>query len=131
MKLKITTSYAIKTILYLARNPGIITSKEICKAMNIPHSYEPKITRSLLGAGLIERFRGVKGGFQLKKNPKHITLYDIVETMEPEMFKENCMSECEQLQNDIKFVNKFYNGLQENITFYLKSVSIEGITKNM
>jgi Rrf2 family protein len=130
MNMKITTSYAIKTILFLARNPGIVTSKEICQAMNIPHSYEPKITRSLLGAGLIQRFRGVKGGFQLKKNPKDITLYDIIEIMEPENFKNTCMNECKQLQNDIKFINKFYNGLQENITFYLKSISIEGITKN-
>lgn len=131
MKMKVTTGYAIKTILFLARKQEIVTTREISQAMQIPDNYEPKITRMLLKAGLIERFRGVKGGFRLKKEPKDIKLYDIIKIMDPDICKCAHIDDCEQLHDEIKFINNFYGDLHENVVFYLQSISIETISKNL
>jgi Rrf2 family nitric oxide-sensitive transcriptional repressor len=116
MKITTTAQYAIRIILYLALKPGISTIKEIGEAMNISPDYEIKITRTLKEAGFINITRGVKGGITLIKDPKTITLYDIIRAVDPSF----CISTS---TND----NKYFYGpfIKEKMDLYTCLVNIQ------
>ena len=75
--------YAIRCVLYLSGQPEAVTSVEdISKAMLVPKTFLAKILQSLMKAGLVISTRGVKGGFQLAKRPKDISLLEVIEAIQ-------------------------------------------------
>ena len=75
--------YAIRCVLYLTRNTDRVASvDEISSAMYVPKSFLAKILQRLMKAGIVSSTRGIKGGFQLAKNPKDINLLEVIETIQ-------------------------------------------------
>lgn len=85
--------YAIQGVLYLALKPaGEMTSiKELAKRLDIPYHFLAKILQRLVGEGLLKSSKGPTGGFALGKQPRDITLYDIVEAIDGDAFTKNCV----------------------------------------
>jgi len=55
---------------------------EIASQMMVPKSFLSKILQKLVKVGVVKSFRGVKGGFQLDRDPNDITLLDVIEAIE-------------------------------------------------
>ncbi len=73
------TDYAVRCILYLARDEDQVTSvSEVARRMHIPKTFLAKILQRLVRAGLVESIRGMNGGFRLAKKPSAISLLDIM-----------------------------------------------------
>ncbi|MFN3920871.1 MAG: RrF2 family transcriptional regulator [Caldimicrobium sp.] len=92
MEFGIFEDYAVRMILYLSRNPEIIVSRsEISEAMHIPITVIAKIGQYLERAGLVEIYRGKKGGYKLKKNPREITLLEVLESIVGKITLNKCV----------------------------------------
>lgn len=94
MRLTRAAEYAIRCITYLA-NKGkgtLVSKKNIAEKAEIPPHFLAKIAQDLAKAGFIEIRQGAKGGFSLSKNPKDISLLDVVETMIGEIFLNDCVA---------------------------------------
>ncbi len=77
------TDYAVRTVLYLARNRDRMASvTEVAHAMQIPKSFLAKILQRLVRSHILASMRGVKGGFVLAVKPSEITLLDIMESVQ-------------------------------------------------
>lgn len=77
------TDYAVRTVLYLARNRGKkVSVTEIASVMEIPKTFLAKLLQRLVKQHLLLSARGVNGGFQLAKKPSEISLLDIMEAMQ-------------------------------------------------
>jgi Rrf2 family protein len=77
------TDYAVRTVLYLARNGSRLASvTEIAHAMHIPKSFLAKLLQRLVRSHLLMSSRGVNGGFQLAQKPSEITLLSIMEAVQ-------------------------------------------------
>ena len=77
------TDYAVRCILYLARNNDRRSSTaEIAQQMHIPRTYLSKILQRLVRGRLVESARGIGGGFRLAKHPSSISLLDIFTIMQ-------------------------------------------------
>ncbi|MDD3618741.1 MAG: Rrf2 family transcriptional regulator [Desulfobulbaceae bacterium] len=103
MRLTRAAEYAIRCVLYLAKmGPGRLASrKDIAEYAEIPPPFLAKIAQDLARAGLIEIRQGAKGGFVLLKDPKEITLLEVVETMIGEIYLNDCVarpSSCNALE---------------------------------
>jgi Rrf2 family protein len=73
------TDYAVRCVLYLARQQGQLANVgEIARQMNIPKSFLAKILQRLVREGVAESIRGVNGGYRLLKTPEQITLLEIL-----------------------------------------------------
>lgn len=85
-QLKMTTDYTIRLMLYLyaQRNAQISTAREISEATNIPVKYIDSLARRLRKAGLIYSSRGTFGGYHIVGDGSHISLYDVMQLVEPE-----------------------------------------------
>ncbi|MBI4710339.1 MAG: Rrf2 family transcriptional regulator [Nitrospirae bacterium] len=75
--------YAIRCVLYLSRNAGRLASvDEISRVVYVPRSFLAKILQRLMKTGIVSSVRGVKGGFQLAKNPQNINLLEVIEAIQ-------------------------------------------------
>lgn len=94
MRLTRAAEYAIRCIIYLAKQGrGVLASKnDIALLAEIPPHFLAKIAQDLSKAGLIEIKQGAKGGFVLIKEPKDITLLEVVETMIGEIYLNDCVA---------------------------------------
>lgn len=105
MLLTKTTEIAIQCLVLLSKMPkgSLITPQPISMTLGSSESYTSKILRTLAKADLLESHRGASGGFSLAREPKDITLLEVVEACEgaiignhcrefpnPAMFKKTC-----------------------------------------
>jgi Rrf2 family protein len=60
----------------------IVMVDEIAREMATPKSFLAKILQKLVKAGVVQSFRGVKGGFRLNRAPEDISLLDVIEAVE-------------------------------------------------
>ncbi len=83
MEITRETDYAIRCVLYLSRKQGYVTMvDEISREMCIPKSFLAKILQRLTRSSIVKSFRGVKGGFQVARPPREITLLDVIEAIQ-------------------------------------------------
>lgn len=93
--------YGIRAMLALAKLPlgACAGTPRIAELVEVPQSYLSKLLQILARAGLVHSQRGVGGGFSLARDPTSISLYDIVEPLEPMERWSQCFlgnSECSE-----------------------------------
>ena len=94
MRLTRAAEYAIRCIIYLCQQGrGVQANKnDIAERAEIPPHFLAKIAQDLAKAGFIEIRQGPRGGFVLLREPKDITLLDVVETMIGEIYLNDCVA---------------------------------------
>lgn len=97
------TEYAIRAVLYLAKQPPgeIVLKKDICRTQDITPAFLTKILQPLIKAGLVGSQRGVGGGFYLAREPAEITLLDVVEAEEGPVYLNQCLIEEGACERDL------------------------------
>lgn len=82
MQINITTDYAIRAVLQLAKSNKVLSTTKIAEEMNIPGNYLPSIIQKLRESGIVSVKRGAKGGSDLARPASEISLYEIINAME-------------------------------------------------
>jgi Rrf2 family cysteine metabolism transcriptional repressor len=80
MHLSSKTIYGIQALIEIAS--GENTGSGIAEAQNIPVKFLEHVLSSLKKGKLITSSRGRRGGYNLSHSPKHISLLNIIETLE-------------------------------------------------
>lgn len=95
MRIKNEIEYVIRILLYLTKygQDRIISSNEISEAEEIPHLFSLRILKKLEKAGLVNIYKGARGGYQLTKPSEEITLRDAIETIEPIISIKDCVND--------------------------------------
>ena len=85
--------YAIEGVLYLARHDPLelVLIREISRATAIPPTFLSKIFQRLASKGLIRSRRGFRGGFQLARPARRITLREIIEALQGPIELHRCL----------------------------------------
>ena len=79
-----TVEYALRAIVTIAQNEGrSCTSQWISQTTQVPGPYLSKLMQGLVRAGLVDSQRGRNGGFVLLQNPSELTIWDVVDAIEP------------------------------------------------
>jgi Rrf2 family transcriptional regulator, iron-sulfur cluster assembly transcription factor len=82
MVLSKACTYGILASLYVAREANrskdYVSIGQMSKELNISFHFLTKILQQLTSAGILTSMKGPKGGVALKRNPKEISLVDIV-----------------------------------------------------
>ena len=72
------------------KNEGIVPVPELVDKLGITRPFIRKITQLLARAGVIESYKGNKGGFRLIKKPEDIYLIDLVEIFQGDFSLNEC-----------------------------------------
>ena len=79
-----TAEYALRAIVYLADHHGENnTTETIANTTKVPVGYLAKIMQLLAKGGLVSSQRGLHGGFTLTKEPKQLTMHDVLQCVDP------------------------------------------------
>jgi Rrf2 family transcriptional regulator, iron-sulfur cluster assembly transcription factor len=85
--------YAIQALIYLAKKPPTqwTSIKEIAEQLKIPQHFLGKILQSLSTKGILNSQKGLFGGFNLKKPSREVFLFDIVEAIDGDAYRNICV----------------------------------------
>ncbi len=91
--LSITSDYAIRAVLVLARRhgAGLLRAEEIAEATGAPRNYLSKTLYALVKAGLVTSARGPTGGFALALPPEAVTLARVIDCFDEPRPQTRCL----------------------------------------
>jgi Rrf2 family protein len=95
MQITRQADYAVRAVLYLARldeNERAATST-VAQEQKIPPSFLAKIISQLSIAGLLHTSRGARGGVMLAREPKEISLLEVIEAIDGPIQLNECVGE--------------------------------------
>lgn len=139
LKLSKKTDYALMALQYMAtvqngemsafNIPRVVNTKEIAEEHLIPLELLAKVLQTLAKYGMIESQNGPKGGYVLAREPRDISIAQVLEAIEGRLGIADCYHEkndqalCEQLEHCN--IRTPLLKVQESIMQLLNSMSIE------
>jgi len=93
MQITRQADYAIRAVQYLAKHGSSqrIATSTIAREMKIPASFLAKIISQLSIAGLLHTSRGARGGVNLAREAKKISILDVVEAIDGPILLNECV----------------------------------------
>jgi len=79
-----TVEYALRSVVTIAQHEGQpCTAQQISTITQVPAPYLSKLMQRLVRAGVAKSQRGLHGGFLLVKEPGELTIWEVVDAVEP------------------------------------------------
>jgi Rrf2 family protein len=79
-----TVEYALRAVVYLASQEGEArTAQQVAEVTKVPAGYMAKVLQSLSREGLVHSQRGLHGGFTLTRSAAELTVFDVVQAVDP------------------------------------------------
>lgn len=130
MKISTKGRYGLRIMLDLAQNDGDTPRMiaDICKTQGLSPKYVGRLILKLRNAGMIASVRGAKGGYKIKRMPKHITLLEIIETMEGPLSIVDCVAcpkKCKRAEGCA--AREIWEELNEKIRKDLESMTLQDV----
>lgn len=93
MHINQASDYGFRAVLYLAQQPRgeVVEAQTIAQNQVVPMRFLLKIMPSLIKAGIVRSQRGVGGGYTLARDPRDITLLDVLEAIEGPIHLNRCL----------------------------------------
>ncbi len=93
MKLSTKGQYGLRAVTYIAENgdKGYIPVSEIADQLSLSEKYLEQLIRLLKKDKIIESSRGAKGGYRLARDPKEISVGEILRSLEGELTSTDCV----------------------------------------
>lgn len=84
MQFSVGVEYAFHSLFYLIGLPKgkIVGIKELARLNQLTETYLSKIFTKLGKAGIVRSIPGVKGGYELAREPRSISFWDVIEAVE-------------------------------------------------
>jgi Rrf2 family protein len=79
-----TVEYALRAVVYLAdQHPEPRTAQQIAEVTRVPAAYLAKVMHALVRGRIVRSQRGLHGGFTLTAEPGDLTIWQVVDAVEP------------------------------------------------
>lgn len=132
MKLSTKGRYGVKAMVELAINYGgaPLSIKTISKRQNISEYYFEQLFSPLRKAKLITSIRGAQGGYVLSREPKDITVAEIMYVLEGPIEIAECIDgvSCDNL--DCCATRLLWAKIKNSIDDVMKSVTLQDIVND-
>jgi len=120
------TDYGIVLLTRMARAGGgtVHNARDLAGAVGLPLPTVNKILKTLTRKGLLESYRGVKGGYGLARPPEEISILEVIDATEGPLAITDCSNEGEGCEHeemcplDVTWrrINEVIRGALEGIT---------------
>lgn len=129
MKLSTKGRYGVKAMVELAMNYGDtpVSIKTISSRQNISEYYLEQLFSPLRKAKLITSIRGAQGGYVLSREPKDITIADIMYVLEGPIEIADCIegAACDKI--DFCATRLLWEKIKNSIDDVMQSVNLQDI----
>ena len=121
--------YALVALLEIASQSNTkkpVATGEITAKHPIPERYLEQILAVLRRGGLLKSIRGAKGGYTLAREPRNISLLEIVKLIEGE---QKVVDESETLTLEIKIIRESWAKVDSSSQSILQTHSLEELCR--
>lgn len=130
LRLTKKADYGLLAVKFLAENPDSpsLSAKDISEAYHIPLQLLAKILQRLTKVGLLRSHAGMNGGYELSKDPKDITAFEVIHAIDGPLFITSCITisgSCDL--NDICTIKEPLRRVNDSISDLLKSIHISDL----
>jgi Rrf2 family iron-sulfur cluster assembly transcriptional regulator len=91
MKIPTMLRYGVRMVVTLAQKGEVMNTAGLAKEMGVSPLYLRQLAPVLERAGIIQGFRGIKGGYRLKVRPGEITIFDILQAFDEDFSLLDCI----------------------------------------
>lgn len=132
MKISTKGIYGLKAILDLAVNScnDVVTLKSISERQNISEGYLEQIFSLLRKREIVKGRKGSQGGYTLVKEPKDVTIGEILRALEGELFQVDIPEEEKNSKMERCIEEKVWGSLRESINQVVDSVTLEELIED-
>jgi len=120
-----TAEYALRAVVVLgSHRGGPMTTQEVARISRVPTGYLSKVLQSLGRARLVEARRGLRGGYTLARPLEELTVYDVVNAVEPLRRIEHCPLRLAAHSNRLCPLHKRLDAAAAMLEDYFKETTI-------
>ena len=123
--------YALRMMVDLAehKTEGYISLKDIAERQEVSKKYLEQIIPMMNRSGLLQTVRGYQGGYRLSREPKEISVWEILNAAEGSMVPVACL---ESEQNTCPRSGEcatlpVWEGLKDVVSEYFSGISLQTI----
>jgi Rrf2 family protein len=134
MKLSTKSRYGLRAIFDMAYHAGNFPSqiKDISRRQQISPRYLEQIFQDLKKAKLLKSRRGPQGGYTLAKDPAEVTVKDVIEAAEGEVFLVACTARSKKCAAQCDFDNqcvtqKIWEEANRRLNDYFSSLTLKDL----
>jgi len=125
--ISLTSQYAIRAVMHMARLNRWCTAEHIAAAAMTPRDYISKVLQILVSTRLVMSQRGVNGGFRLIGDAHAITAYDVVHAID----SEDHLGICRNTHDDGSFLeasaSRLFSDIQSDVDRRLRTTAISDL----
>jgi len=128
------TEYGIRALLHLATHPEtMVNAGEIAEQQDVPIDFLQKILQRFVRSGIVDSYRGAQGGFSLAKEPREISVLEIVEILQGKLAVNKCfLGEKDGCPRSPKCPLKYnWLDLQQKIADFLKGITLQDLVDQL
>lgn len=102
MRITSESDYALRIITAMSRRNGVTDAKTLSEETHVTLRFTLKILNKLVSGGIVDSFKGAKGGYKLRLSPDEITLKMVIELIDGPIAIVRCLDseECCSLNQD-------------------------------
>ncbi|MEG2403576.1 MAG: Rrf2 family transcriptional regulator [Oscillospiraceae bacterium] len=129
------TDYAVRIVYCLAKSEARRDARGISEEMCVTLRFSLKILGKLVQSGIVASYKGNKGGYELSRSPKDITLKDVITAVEGEYKLSRCIGadgagECNRGASGCCAFQKIFTDISSNINKQLEGVNFADIIQS-
>lgn len=95
MRITLESDYALRIVTSLAARDSIIDAKTLADDVSVTLRFTLKILHKLATEGIVKSYKGASGGYKLNRDPRDITLKDIIELIDGPIVISRCLESSE------------------------------------
>jgi len=121
--------YALEAVVDVAYNgrTGPVQSRDITGRQEIPQRYLEQVMQQLVHAGILKGVRGPKGGYNLARERRRISVGEIVQVVNNMDAKKDKKETMSQSPMGIKVINPLIEGLNDSLLEKLNHVTLQDL----
>lgn len=95
MRITLESDYALRILSAIAEHDTVVDAKTISDETSVTPRFALKILHKLVQGGILSSYKGVKGGYMLRRKPESITLKDVIELIDGPIAIARCVESTE------------------------------------
>ncbi len=96
MRITLESDYALRILSTLAETDQVTDAKTLSQKTSVTLQFTLKILRKLVQGALVCSYKGINGGYKLKRPPAEISLKDVIELIDGPIIIARCLSTAEE-----------------------------------
>lgn len=129
MQISTKGRYALRFLLDLCQHQstGPVPLKDVADRQGISKKYLEHVIAMLNPSGILQVTRGYQGGYRLAREPRDITVADVLAATEGGLSPVPPADSSSSLQSNESMVTPIWEGLEKVITDYLSDITLQDI----